>query len=167
MKRLIRHTEDVFCMSKLSEKYVDMSVTGKVHGYIYFSECNDSHGPRIKFYGGNSKSKNTKDAPSMSFSTDGEPELVKSHSLNSKDYPYAFDNSVVSDVKNFIKRNRPLLLLVWFRRLDEADLLEYFCGRLSFEDLLRCIDCPDGEIQECDSMKSLHETCKLLGLYKF
>lgn len=123
---------------------------------------------RIKFYGGNSKSKNTKDSTIYVFQYRwGNQELVKSHSLNSKDYPYAFDNSVVSDVKNFIKRNRPLLLLVWFRRLDEADLLEYFCGRLSFEDLLRCIDCPDGEIQECDSMKSLHETCKLLGLYKF
>ncbi len=41
--------------------------------------------------------------------------------------------------KQFIRKNKPILLLVWFGKLDEADVLDYFHGYTEWEELISCI----------------------------
>ena len=169
MKRLIRRNDEsefIFCMSKLSSKYADEDITGVIHGYIYFSESNDSHGPRIKFYGGTKESASTKDAPSMKFGINTDPELVLHHWMNKKNTPYAYDDKIINDVREFIVQHRPLLLLVWFKHLDEADLLQYFYGRITWSELLGDID-TDNDVSDIVTMSQLDQFCKENNLYQF
>lgn len=57
MKKIIESKEDIFSMSKLVARKADISRTGVIHDYIYFSECNDSCDPRINFMEGQFKRK--------------------------------------------------------------------------------------------------------------
>ena len=168
MKILVKKQEDILCMAKLTSKYADKSITGVIHDFVYFSNCNQSHEPRIKFYGGTSHTMSTKNAPSMSFGISGEPELVIYDWMNKKNCPYAFDKQVIEDIRYFIIKNRPILLLVWFRKLNEEDALHYFEGTLNWEELVDCIGWKDNQIEHiCKTMDQLHEQCLKYNMYQF
>ena len=168
MKILVKDREDIFCMSKITEKRAVESRTGKVHDFIYFSLCLDSHAPRIKFYGGTRETKSTRTAPSMSFGVTGNPKVIMFDWMNKKNCPRAFDDEVIKDLKDFIIRNRPILLLVWFDKLDEADALEYFHGIIDWDELIACIEWEDNQIEHiCKTMDQLHEQCMKYNMYQF
>ena len=42
MKMIIESEEDIFSMAKLVAEKADISRTGVIHDYIYFSECNET-----------------------------------------------------------------------------------------------------------------------------
>lgn len=165
MKRLIRAQEDILAMSKIVNKYAIPSIADKVGKYIYFSECNSSHSPRIKFYGGTSETSATKDAPSLSFDTEGNCTLEIADWMNKKNCPNAFDIDYVDKIESFVKYALPILLLVWFKHLDEADALAYFHGQIDFAELLDCIDTHTPE--SIQRIRDLDNFCRENNLYKF
>ena len=73
----------------------------------------------------------------------------------------------VENVKSFVHKFLPLLLLTWYYRLDEADLQKYFEGTCSWKSLLSSTEisaltsCPNGDIEQ------LHEICLANDLYTF
>lgn len=162
MKRLIKScNEDIFCMSKIVRKH---SITD-VGEFIYFSECNSSHGPRIKFYGGTKETSTTKDSPTVEFTSSGDCTLLLADWMNKKNCPNAFDRDYMSVVYKFIETYLPILLLVWFHHLDEAEALEYFHGHIDFVSLIDSIDydIPEG----VDTLDKLDTICRKNNWYKF
>lgn len=156
-------------MSKLTKKYANKAL-GDFGEFIYFSPSNSSHGPRIKFYGGTKESSTTKNAPTMSFDVNGNTQVELVNWMNKKNCPNAFNNDYVIKVENFIKTTLPILLLVWFSKLDEADALEFFKGNLSINDLILCMDVDEVtqiELIKAHTLKELHKICKTQDLYKF
>lgn len=166
MKMIIESKEDTFFMSKLVARKADISRTGVIHDYIYFSECNDSCDPRIKFYGGTIQTKGIRNAPSMSFGVNTEPKVMLQHWMNPENCPRAFDDKVIEDLKQFIRKNKPILLLVWFGKLDETDALDYFQGYMEWEELISCI-LWNNEILEysCSTTEELHYICLKENMY--
>ena len=166
MKMIIESKEDTFFMSKLVAQKADISRTGVIHDYIYFSEYNASCDPRIKFYGGTIQTKGIRNAPSMSFGVNTEPKVMLQHWMNPENCPRAFDNKVIEDLKQFIRKNKPILLLVWFGKLDEADALDYFQGYTEWEELISCI-LWNNEISEysCRTTEELHYICLKENMY--
>ena len=168
MKRVIKSAEecesldDILCMAKLSSKYADKSITGEFGDSIYFSKAQHSTGPRIKFYSGG-KSHSSRDFPSLTFSVQGVGNIIG----DEKNNPYLSDKEYVDNVKAFVHRFLPLLLLTWYYRLDEADLQKYFEGTCSWKSLLSSTEineltsCPNGDIEQ------LHEICLANDLYTF
>lgn len=143
MKRLIRAiraTEDIFAMSKIVDKYAIPSISKEIGKFVYFSPSNSSHGPRIKFYGGSKETSSTMDAPTLAYTTEGQCTLELADWMNRKNCPNAFDQDYLSNLESFVQHNKAILLLVWFKHLDEADALAYFHGQISFTDLLSNID---------------------------
>ena len=165
MKRYIRSTEDIFAMSKIVPKYAVKDRVGTIDGFIYFSECNSTHGPRIKFYGGTSETSNTRNAPSMTFDVDGNCQLELADWMDHKNCPNVYDSRYLACVEAFIHRVKPILLLVWFRHLDEADALAYFHGQIEFSELIDCIS-PAVDVGVF-SMEGLDEYCRSHDLYRF
>lgn len=173
MKRYIKtnHHEDVFVMSKLTAKKANTAITGKIYGLIYFSEALAGHGPRIKFDGGTAETCTSQSAPSLLLSRTGAGEIELQDWMNKKNCPNAYDKSVTNAVRNFADRFISILLLTWFRKLDESETLDYFQGRESFEELLSTIVCVSDdiydEIQTCETLDELHQLCQQYDLYKF
>lgn len=174
MKRYIKtnHTyDDIFCMSKLTAKRADTSITGKIYGFIYFSEALAGHGPRIKFAGGTAETNTTHTAPSLLISQNGAEEVELQSWMNKKNCPNAFDDKVVTAVCDFADKFVSLLLLTWFKKLDESETLLYFQGIESFSELLENIENVSDdiyeEIQHCKTLDELHQFCKAHQLYQF
>ena len=166
MKRYIHSSEEeIFAMSKVIDKYANRSVVGDIGKFIYFSECNSSHSPRIKFYGGTKESSSTQNAPTLSFDIEGNCKLELADWMNKKNCPNAFDADYVSKVENFIQRVKPILLLVWFQHLDEGDALAYFHGQIDLKELLKC--CEFYIPEEIDTIDGLDRYCKSCQFYKF
>ena len=165
MKILITATEDIFCMSKLVKKYAMPDVVELIGEFVYFSECNSSHDPRVKFYGGTKDTSSTKNAPSLKFTEDGECEIELAPWMNEDNCPNAYDAKYVANIEKFVKKCLPILLLVWFGHLDEADALQYFQGNIPFTELLADIeyDIPDS----VTDLKSLDAYCRQQDWYKF
>lgn len=165
MKRLIRASEDIFAMSKIVRKYANSTIRENIIDYVYFSECNSSHGPRIKFNGGTEETANTKNAPSLAFTNKGDCTLEIANWMNKKNCPNAFDNEYVESLERFVKSQRPILLLVWYKHLDEADALAYFHGQIDFNDLV------DSILYDVDaniaSIEALDNYCIAHELYEF
>lgn len=165
MKRYIRSTEDIFAMSKILEKYAIDSIASDVGKFIYFSESNSSHSPRIKFYGGSVETSSTRNAPSLAFDSEGECVLELADWMNKQNCPNAYDAEYLAHLENFVKNNKSILLLVWFRHLDEGDALAYFHGQISFLELLDDIDVDIDE--PIANATELDKFCKLHQLYAF
>ncbi len=169
MKHIIKSglkADETLWMSKLSEKYSETSITGKIHGFIYFSQSGLSPQPRIKFYGGSKETAHINDSPAIKFGVDKEPELELSDWMNEENCPNGFSPSVLSDVARFVNKFKTLLLLVWFHKLDEADLLAYFTGSLDWTSLVSMIDGPSPEIENCTTMQELDKISKKYHLYR-
>lgn len=163
MLRVIRSSENILAMSKLSEKYADKSITGDFGKFIYFSAAQHSVGPRIKFYGG-SNDTSTRNSPAMSFTKDGASSIIG----DPKKYPLINKDSYVQKIETFVNKFTPLLLLVWYGHLDEADLQKYFEGSLKWDKLMSYIEVPeDVPAVSCKSISELDEFCIGHDLYTF
>lgn len=162
---------DIFAMSKLTAKKADISTTGPIYGFIYFSEALAGHGPRIKFAGGTVETNTTQTAPTLLLSQNGAGGVELQDWMNKKNCPNAFDDKIVETVTSFANKFLPLLLLTWFRKLDESETLDYFQGRESWEELLSTVcnvtDSDYEGIQTCDSPSELHRFCLKHHLYQF
>lgn len=166
MKRYIRaYTEDVFCMSKITKEFAIPEIAPLIGEYVYFSESNSSHGPRIKFYGGTKQTSKTKDAPTLKFDNWGNCELELAPWMNRQNCPNAFDYKLLSKLEKFVVNYLPILLLVWFEHLDEAVALEYFHGNIA---LVRVLNSIDYELPvSIVSLQELDAYCRQHNLYKF
>ena len=171
MKRMIVATDTVEAMSKLTKKYADKSLFDEDFGeFIYFSPVLDSHGPRIKFYGGSVETNTTRTAPSLSFGVDGVNGVILQDWMNKKNCPNGFDDDYIESLTRMVNRIRPILLLVWFNKLDESEALHYFEGSNTWEDLLQEIQVDDSlksELKACKNMKQLHQFCVNYQMYEF
>ena len=171
MEWVVESSENIEAMSKLRYKYADKKLFDENFGeFIYFSPVLDSHGPRVKFYGGSARTNTTRTAPSLSFSVDGVQKVILQNWMNKDNCPNAYDKSFLDPLIRMVNNIRPILLLVWFLKLDEADSLHYFEGDCKFEDLIKEIDADDevkAEICKCKNMNELHEVCKKYNLYSF
>lgn len=165
MKRLIRAIEDIFAMSKIVDKYARASIANDIGKFVYFSESNSSHGPRIKFYGGAKETSSTKNAPTLAYDANGNCTLELADWMNKKNCPNAFDANYLNNLESFIANNKVILLLVWFGHLDEADALAYFHGVIEFEDLLEDISIDVGD--NIETLEDLDDYCLNHHLYKF
>lgn len=166
---IIIKEEMILEMSKLIDKLADKDL-GDIGKFIYFSPCLDAHGPRIKFYGGTAETSSTRNAPSMKFDVDGNTEVAVVQWMNKKNCPNAFDNTYIAKVDNFIKKTYPILLLVWFGKLDEAWALEYFKGDISLIELMEYLEIEE-DVKEkfatITTMKDVDKLCKKFNLYRF
>lgn len=167
----IIYYDDIFCMSKLTSKKADISLTGKIYGFIYFSESLAGHGPRIKFDGGTSETSTSQTAPTLLLSKNGAGDVELQSWMNKKNCPNAFNDKIINTVVDFADKFISVLLLTWFRKLDESETLDYFQGRESLDELLDTIINVDNdtynEIQNCKTLDELHEFCLSNKLYKF
>lgn len=164
------NTESLYEMAKLTRKNADLNVCGDIPLFIYFSKSNSSHSPRVKFYGGTKEVDSTDLSPSMQFSENGVGDIILQSWMNKKNCPNAFDKQIIEQVGTFVNKFKSLLLLVWFKRLDEDDLLEYFKGRLSWRDLLDCVEINENLKQQFisnNSLGALEKYCKENDLYSF
>ena len=157
-------------MCTLSDKFADKSITGPIPGFIGFpTYLQDFHGPRIMFDGGARETGNPSDAPVYEYGIDGPIKPIIRTWMDETNCPNAFNPDRLKEVTDFINDHLALLLLTWFCRVDDADVQQYFEGRLPFSELLDSIDVlPEQKKQviKCSSEKELHEICKALGLYK-
>ena len=168
----ITASDEIFSMAKLREDLSDVSRVGSIPDFVYFSEALAGHSPRIKFYGGTSETSRTTDCPSMLISREtgaNDIEILPWH--NKKNCPYAFDKEVTRQVSTFVNKNLCLLLLTWFRKLDEAYTLKYFEGAWSLNQLLNKITDVSEDLKnqmlDCSDLDRLHEICKENELYSF
>lgn len=165
MKIYVHESEDIFAMSKIVDKYAIPDIVKLIGKFVYFSESNSSHAPRIKFYGGSKETASSQKAPTLEFNADGECTVILADWMNKKNCPNAFDNDYISNLNLFVKNMKSILLLVWFRHLDESDALAYFHGNISLQQLL-----DDVEFELPDNIKTIDDLdsfCKSNGLYKF
>ena len=145
-------------------------MVGDIGKFIYFSPALDSHGPRIKFYGGTKETSTTRNAPSYSFGKSGAESVILQPWMNKKNCPNGYESSYISKVETFINKFLPILLLVWFEHLDESPALLYLQGHLSFDTLLNRIEVEDevkSEILNCQSIQDLDVICRRYKLYQF
>lgn len=158
-------------MAKLTPKRANKEICGDMPIYIYFSPCLDSHAPRVKFYGGSKETESTRDAPSFTFNINGAERVELQKWMTKKVCPNAYDDNILEKVKDFINRTLPVLLLVWFKKLDEDDALAYFQGHDSFKEMLNCINELDeqtkNELINSENLIDLHDKCKRYSLYTF
>lgn len=155
-------------MAKLRQDKAN-PIYGDIGKYIYFSQCLDSHGPRVKFYGGTTETGNTRNSPWLRFDKDGNTEVEVAAWMNKKNCPNAFDEEYVAKVAKFVITNLPILLLVWFEKLDEDDALDYFKGILDWSTTLTKIDFDSVDIalEKIKTMKDLDNICRKFNLYEF
>ena len=165
-------SDEIYSMTKLREKLSDVSRVGNIPDFIYFSESLVGYSPRIKFYGGTSETSRTTDCPSMLMSKECGAyniEVLPWH--NKKNCPYAFDKAAIRQLSTFVNKNLCLLLLTWFRKLDEAYTLKYFEGSYSLNQLLNKLTDASEDLKnqmlDCNDLESLHEICKENELYSF
>lgn len=164
-------SESIEAMSKLRYKDADKKLFDEDFGeFIYFSPVLDVHGPRIKFYGGSAETNTTRTAPSLAFGADGVQKVVLQKWMNKDNCPNAYDKEFLDTLIRMVNNIRPILLLVWFLKLDESDALHYFEGSCSFENLMKEVNVSDDlktEVQNCRNMNDLHKVCKKHNLYSF
>ena len=162
--------DSLIYLSKLTKRYADTQICEDFGDFIYFGEGFIEVLPRIKFYGGTSDTRSTKNAPSYTVTRNGAGELVLEDWMTKKNCPNAFDSDYVSRIASFIDDHVAVLLLVWFCRLDEADALTYFEGTWSWDNLLNSIDCDSHLTDKLRSVRNeadLHTFCLANDLYTF
>lgn len=158
-------------MAKLLPDQANKEVCGNLDLFIYFSSCQDSHGPRIKFYGGNKETSTTQKSPTYTFSINGAEKVVLQSWMNKKNCPNAFNKNTLKQIHDFINATLPILLLVWFYKLDEARALYYFQGHYDLKTILNYIDELDEitkqELLKAKNLDELHDMCKRYSVYTF
>ena len=163
--------DELFEMAKLTKDRAKVAITGEIPELIYFSNRQGKHGPRVKFYGGSKETYYTDDAPSYTFGVDGPGRVeLQSRKMNKKNCKNAFDPECLQQVRDFIQNHLALLLLTWFNKIDDSEVLLYFQGYISFEELLKKIDVAEDlkdKILSCKTEKDLYICGKELDLYKF
>lgn len=161
--------EYIYEMAKLIQPLADKNL-GDFGKFIYFSANNGQHGPRVKFYGGTRETETTRSAPTMKFDTNGNTSVEIAEWMTKKNCPNAYNKSYLQKIHDFINKTLPILLLVWFYKLDEGWALEYFQGRITLQDLL--VHCEDvendvyNELVKINSINELHKFCKKNNLYR-
>jgi hypothetical protein len=139
--------------------------------WVYFSDRQAGHGPRIKFYGGTAQTRDTMRGPSLAFGTDGPTQLELESWQDNKAAPLAFNDDVVAYLERFINKFLAGLLLVDFRKLDQSILLNYMLGAEHWEDILEEVQLSDevlrAELMGCKNFSDLHLFCMNHQLYKF
>ena len=105
----------------------------------------------------------------MKFDVNGNTEVEVFDWMNKKNCPNAFDKTYIEKVTNFVMMTYPILLLVWFKRLDEAEALDYFQGRETLQELLDFIDFDNNDINKTQikTVTELDNVCKQFDLYNF
>ena len=171
MKIIIEGESPLLEMAKIVKHNADKNICGDFGDYIYFSKAKGSHSARIKFYGGSKESNNTEDAPTMKFDNDGNTELVLQPRMNKKNCPNAYDKNYLKLVSNFVKRALPVLLLVWYGKVDESDAVRYFEGTDTLERMIRFGTNMKPKtahtLMKASNMEELHRLCKQLDVYNF
>lgn len=158
----------MFEMSKLTARNADKSICGDFGTMIYFSEVQAGHEPRIKFDGGTKETNSTQTAPTLKFDNMGKCEVELQSWMNKKNCPNGFDGKCISKVTYFVNRFLSLLLLVWFRKLDESDMLLYFQGHLSLQTVFeRAEEENIRKLYPFKSMQELHSICLKNNYYSF
>lgn len=163
--------EDSFMeMAKLIPDYADELLCGDFGDFIYFSPKLHPAGPRVKFYGGTKETSTTRKAPTLAFTNTGETTLELANWMNKKNCPNAFDSEYVEKVHNFVNRLLPILLLVWYGKLDEARALKYFEGAITLTKLLTYLrEISENHIKylrTCETLDQIQEYCLKNNLYK-
>lgn len=125
MKRYIKSSQDVFGMSKIKTKHCLPQLKPLIPTFIYVSSMEAGHGARVKFAGGASESNGKFTCPSMSFNTEGNCKLELENHMDRKNYPNCFDTGVLERVEAFIHKCLPILLLMWYGRVDENTCYNY------------------------------------------
>ena len=136
--------------------------TDKIDFSFYFSdktECN--YGIRVKVKWNPVR---------VSGSLDGYFELygdyVYVQSNNSDSHPSA--KSII-DAQNFFKKYKVLFAAVWEEKLDPNDLIDYFRGRLTWKQLLKCFmnvnDIEYNMIQLCNDRKELEKCVRVYEIF--
>ena len=74
------------------------------------------------------------------------------------------DDNYLDGITSFISRYKSILLLVWFKHLDEGDALAYFHGQINLEEL---IDDIDYHLKDILSLTELDQYCLDNHLYVF
>lgn len=157
--------EDIFGFSKISKKYAIADIKPYIGEFIYFSASNSSHGPRIKFYGGSSETTRTEDCPALAFDNQGNCTIELADWMNRKNCPNAYDHAYMQRLEQFVQMNLPILLLVWYRHVDEGTAIAYYYGTCSLAELISDIDyaIPNAII----TREQLHQYCQEHQLYRF
>ena len=167
----IINEDTILEMAKLIPDYADESLCGDFGDFIYFSPSLDAHGPRVKFYGGTKETSTTRTAPSLAFTNDGKTEVKIAQWMNKKNCPNAFNDEYVRKVSRFVNKLLPILLLVWYDKLDEARALKYFEGSLTLNKLMTYLCDVDLDIKdhciETNDLRKLHKYCLANNIYKF
>lgn len=167
----ILQEDTILEMAKLVPDYADESLCGDFGDFVYFSPCLDAHGPRVKFYGGTKETSTTRNAPSLAFTNTGETTVEVANWMDKKNCPNAFNAKYVQKVHNFIQRTLPILLLVWYFKIDEARALKYFEGAISLEKLLTYLTDIDEKhiknIQKLTTLNDIHKYCIDNNVYTF
>lgn len=180
--------DDIFAMSKLTAKNASKDLfSNKIPTFIYFSEVQAGHGPRIKFYGGSKETSDSRKCPSYTFTQDGAGEVILQDWHDKKNCPYGYDDTILSGIEYIINKNLPIFLLVWFRRLDDDDAVLYFTGHATFENTIHKVrgvssdflneyekvktdvekKKEKGESVVFDPITTFHDLCKKHDLYHF
>ena len=158
-------------MAKLIPDYADESLCGDFGEFIYFSPCLDTHGPRVKFYGGTPETSTTRNAPSLAFTNSGVTSLRLQPWMTKKKCPNAYDADYVSKIENFVHNTLPILLLVWYYKLDEARALKFFEGSIDLTKLLSyCTNIDENiinNVRSCKTLSELQNVCINNDVYKF
>lgn len=158
-------------MSKLLPHKANKNNCGDLNVFVYFSSCLDSHGPRVKFFGGSKETNSTRNSPTLTFGLNGAEKVLTRSWMNKKNCPYAYNEKIINNVKQFVNKTLPILLLVWFEKLDESDALDYFQGSYDFNKLLSFIneldDLTKQELLKSKDLNDLHDKCKRYNVYTF
>ena len=136
--------------------------TDKIDFSFYFSdktECNYEIRVKVKW-----------NPVRVSGSLDGYFELygdyVYVQSNNSDSHPSA--KSII-DAQNFFKKYKVLFAAVWEEKLDPNDLIDYFRGRLTWKQLLKCFmnvnDIEYNMIQLCNDRKELEKCVRVYEIF--
>jgi hypothetical protein len=169
-KLKLKESDTLLEMTKLIRKYASRSITGDFGDIIYFSEGRMSYDSKIKFYGGTSETAYTDKSPALLFDQNGAGKVEIKDWMNKENCPNAFDTNYVKIIKDFVNKQLSLLLLVWFRKLDESDVLEYFNGKVAYDCLLQTIEISQkikNELLLCKNNQELHQFCIKYQLYNF
>jgi len=162
--------DTLFEMAKLTAKYADKSITGDFGDIIYFSVNQAFQKPKVKFYGGTKETSYIDKSPSLLFDENGAGKVELKSWMNKENCPNAFDSNYIQIVQEFVNRQLPLLLLIWFRKLDETEVLEYFNGKVAYGCLLQTIKISrkiKNELLLCKNNQELHRFCIKYKLYSF
>ena len=136
--------------------------TDKIDFSFYFSdktECNHRIRVKVKW-----------NPVRVSGSLDGYFELygdyVYVQSNNSDSHPSA--KSII-DAQNFFKKYKVLFAAVWEMKLEADDLVDYFRGRLTWKQLLKCFmnvnDIEYNMIQLCNDRKELEKCVRVYEIF--